>query len=49
MVTTLAKNVTESHAFREDGKKGPQSEDLPQVMKQGFRELKLGFYAKDMP
>jgi hypothetical protein len=37
-------NVTESHVFREGGKKRPQSEDLPQVMKQGFRELELGFY-----
>ena len=37
-------DVTESHVFREGGKKRPQSEDLPQVAKQGFRELELGFY-----
>ena len=37
-------NVTESLVFREGGKKRPQSEDLPQVAKQGFRELELGFY-----
>jgi hypothetical protein len=24
----------------------PQSEDLPQVAKQGFRELELGFYLR---
>ena len=44
MVAMLAMNVTESHVFREGGKKRPQSEDLPQVAKQGFRELELGFY-----
>jgi hypothetical protein len=41
MVATLAMNVTESLVFREDGKKRPQSEDLPQVAKQSFRELEL--------
>jgi len=44
LVATLAMNVTESLVFREGGKKRPQSEDLPQVVKQGFRELELGFY-----
>ena len=44
MVAMLAMNATESHTFREGGKKRPQSEDLPQVAKQGFRELELGFY-----
>jgi hypothetical protein len=44
LVETLAINVTESLVFREGGKKRPQSEDLPQVAKQGFRELELGFY-----
>ena len=33
----------QSLVFREGGKKRPQSEDLPQVAKQGFRELELGF------
>ena len=41
MVATLAMNVTENYVFREDGKKRPQSEDLPQVVKQSFRELEL--------
>ena len=50
LVATLAMNVTESLVFREGGKKRPQSEDLPQVAKQGFRELELGFYRIiDMP
>ena len=31
-------NVTESLVFREGGKKRPQSEDLPQVAEQGFRD-----------
>jgi len=44
MVAMLAINVTESHVFREGGKKRPQSEDLPQVAEQGSRELELGFY-----
>ena len=41
MVAMLAMNVTESLDFREGGKKRPQSEDLPQVAKQSFRELEL--------
>ena len=49
MVATLAMYVTESLVFREGGKKRPQSEDLPQVAKQGFRDLELGFYAMDVP
>ena len=49
MVATLAMYVTESPVFREGGKKRPQSEDLPQVAKQGFRDLELGFYAMDVP
>ena len=36
-------NPGQSLVFREGGKKRPQSEDLPQVAKQGFRELELGF------
>jgi hypothetical protein len=41
MATTLAMNATESHVFREGGNARPQSEDLPQVAKKDFRELKL--------